>query len=133
MTIHFIRSLAVFGVLIMGMSFIQTQQPWTVPDKDAKTPNPIKSDAASISAGKALWGQHCASCHGKTGMGDGSKAAQLKTPLSDFSTPVVQGQSDGSLFYKIAEGKGDMPSYKKKIPDADEIWDLVNYIRKLKK
>lgn len=132
MKISFIRSLAVFLVLLVSVAYIQAP-PWPVPDKAAKTPNPVKADATSISSGKALWNQHCASCHGKTGMGDGSKAAQLKTPLNDFSTATVQGQSDGSLFYKISEGKGDMPGYKKKIPDADEIWDLVNYIRKLKK
>jgi mono/diheme cytochrome c family protein len=132
MKVKFMRSLAVCMVLVFSMAYIQTK-PWPVPDKAAKTPNPIKADAASISAGKTLWGQHCASCHGKTGMGDGSKAAQLKTPLRDFTTADVQGESDGTMFYKISEGRGDMPSYKKKIPDADEIWDLVNYIRKLKK
>jgi mono/diheme cytochrome c family protein len=104
-----------------------------VPEKAAKTPNPVKSSAESISAGKALWSQHCSSCHGKTGLGDGTKAAQLKTQPNDLTVASFQTQSDGSIFYKISEGRDDMPSFKKKIPDANDIWDLVNYMRTLKK
>jgi mono/diheme cytochrome c family protein len=37
------------------------------------------------------------------------------------------------LFYKTAEGRVDMPSFKKKIADQEDIWNLVNYMRSLKK
>ncbi|HYM94312.1 MAG TPA: c-type cytochrome [Chitinophagaceae bacterium] len=95
--------------------------------------NPVASNAESIANGKELWGQHCKSCHGTKGLGDGPKAAQLKTEPGDFSKSETQSQTDGSLFYKISEGREDMPSFKKKIPDHDDIWGLVNYIRALKK
>jgi mono/diheme cytochrome c family protein len=122
------------GILLLTAGFRFDQpKPWTVPDKAAKAPNPVKSSGESISSGKSLWQQHCSSCHGKTGLGDGSKAAQLKTPLSDFTTSEVQSQTDGTLFYKISEGRDEMPSYKKKIPDADDIWSIVNFVRTLKK
>ena len=39
----------------------------------------------------------------------------------------------GSMFYKISEGRDDMPSFKKKMPEATDIWDVVNYVRSLKK
>lgn len=132
MKISYIRSLAVIMVLVAGMAYSQTN-PWPVPEKDAKTPNPVASNSESISAGKALWGQHCSSCHGKTGLGDGSKTAQLKTQPNDLSKADFQKQTDGAIFYKIEEGKGDMPSYKKKIPDKDDVWNLVNFVRTLKK
>jgi len=122
---------AVF-IIAAGFTFSQTK-PWPVPDKAAKTANPVKTDAASVSAGKALWGQHCASCHGKAGLGDGSKAAQLKTQPNDLSKAAFQTQSDGTIFFKISEGRDDMPSFKKKIPDAEDIWSLVNFMRTLKK
>ena len=112
---------------------IQQTKPWPVPDKNAKEANPVKPSKESISAGKALWNLHCASCHGKTGLGDGSKAAQLKTQPEDMTKGAIQSQSDGSLAYKIAEGREDMPSFKKKIPDQEDIWNLVNFIRTLKK
>jgi mono/diheme cytochrome c family protein len=123
------------GLLILSAAFIvQPLKPWPVPDAAAKMTNPVKSNSESISTGKSLWNQHCSSCHGKAGLGDGNKAAQLKTPLSDFSkaTPV-HAESDGSLFYKISEGRDEMPTFKKKIPDADDLWSLVNFIRTLKK
>jgi hypothetical protein len=65
-------------------------------------------------------------------LGDGSKAAQLDTDCGDFTSATFQKQTDGEIFYKTAEGRGDMPSYKKKIPDAQDIWDIVNFMRTLK-
>jgi len=123
------------AVSVMSLAFTIAPQtkPWPVPAKDAKTANPVKSDKSSIAAGKALWSLHCASCHGQTGLGDGSKAAQLKTQPEDISKSGIQSQSDGALAYKISTGRDDMPSFKKKIPDQEDIWSLVNFIRTLKK
>lgn len=109
------------------------KKPWVVPGKNAKTANPVKSDATSIHNGKELYSKHCQSCHGKKGLGDGTKSAELKTEPGDFTAPGFQSQSDGSIFYKVSEGRGDMPSFKKKIPDQDDIWSIVNYVRTLHK
>ena len=127
-------SLVCTGILFVSFT-IKTQQkdPWPVPDKYLKMPNPVKSNGESINAGKELWVEHCQSCHGKKGMGDGTKAASLKTEPGNFSTADTQNQPDGSLFYKTSEGRKDMPSFKKKIPDQDDIWNLVNLIRTMKK
>ncbi len=134
MKMKFLSSVAILLVTVLATAFTFDQaKPWPVPDKNAKTANPVKAVAASIAEGKSLWSQHCASCHGKTGLGDGSKAAQLKTEVSDFSKAAFQSQTDGSLFYKVSEGREDMPAFKKKIPDQEEIWSLVNFMRTLKK
>ena len=119
-------------LLIFGFTTLTQPKPWAVPDAAAKIANPVKADAESLATGKSVWGKHCQSCHGKKGMGDGSKSAQLKTPPGDFTKAGFQGQSDGALFYKTSEGRQDMPSFKKKVPDADERWSLVNYMRTLK-
>ncbi len=108
------------------------QKPWPVPDSAKNRVNPIKSDAASIASGKALYSTHCKSCHGTKGKGDGPKAAQLDTESGDFTLATFKAQTDGALFYKTAEGRKDMPSFKKKIPEADDIWAVVNYMRSLK-
>ena len=108
-------------------------KPWPVPANFKSMKNAVASNATSIAEGKELWNTHCKSCHGTKGLGDGSKAAQLKTEPGDFSKPVVQTQTDGELFYKMSEGRDDMPSFKKKIPEADDRWSLVNFIRTLKK
>lgn len=126
--------------LIMGLSGISftvinniDPKPWPVPANFKSMKNPVAADATSIAEGKALWNTHCKSCHGAKGLGDGSKAAQLKTEPGDFSKPVVQNQTDGELFYKMSEGRDDMPNFKKKLPDADDRWSLVNFMRTLKK
>jgi len=123
------------GILGAGFTYktFQEKKPWPVPDNYKTMKNPVKSDATSIATGKELWGQHCKSCHGAKGLGDGPKAAQLKPEAGDFSKADVLAQPDGSLFYKTSEGRDDMPSFKKKIPDADERWSLVNYMRTFKK
>lgn len=124
----------VFAIMITtAFTPRQIGDPWVVPEKYKKMKNPVKSDAESISAGKALYVKHCKSCHGSKGLGDGTKAAQLKTKCGDFSTADFQSQSDGSIFYKTNEGREDMPSFKKKIPDETDVWNLVNYLRSLKK
>src|ERR1700688_2766019 len=101
--------IAVTTVSAMSFAFtiLQQPKPWPVPEKNSKMPNPVKSNAESISAGKALYNLHCSSCHGKKGLGDGSKAAQLKTTPQDMSKADLQSQSDGSLYYKISEGRDD--------------------------
>lgn len=122
----------IFISLVSGFRPIQGNKPWIVADADNNKVNPVKSDASSISDGKTLWDLHCKSCHGSKGMGDGSKAAQLKTEPGDFSKKLTQSQTDGSLYFKISKGRDDMPGFKKKIPENDDIWSLVNYIRTLK-
>lgn len=122
------------GVLIFSViTGFQPKKPWAVPDKYAKMKNPVASNAESLKNGKELWIKNCQSCHGKTGHGDGSKAAQLKTDPGNFAPAEVQQQPDGAFFYKISEGREDMPSFKKKIPDEEDIWSVVNYIRTLNK
>jgi len=126
--------LTLIVVFITTASFtILQNKPWVVPADKAKATNPLKGDAGSIATGKTLWNQHCASCHGKTGLGDGSKSAQLETTPPDFSKAAFQSQTDGAIYFKTSEGRGDMPAFKKKIPDQEDVWALVNFMRTLKK
>ncbi|MBK9107181.1 MAG: c-type cytochrome [Saprospiraceae bacterium] len=125
-------------IMTIGVYFLTTtgynyaQEPWDAPAKFAKMANPVKQDAAAIAEGKTLWVKHCQSCHGKKGLGDGSKAAQLKTEPGNFTKASFQSQTDGTLFYKTLEGRDDMPSFKKKIPDQEDIWKLIHFMRTLK-
>ena len=135
MKTKFLLTTALVFATVLTFSIItgfQTKKPWVVPDKNAKMKNPVAANAESLKNGKELWIKYCQSCHGKSGHGDGPKAAQLKTEPGNFSLPDTQKQLDGSLFYKISEGREDMPSFKKKIPDEEDIWSIVNYVRTLK-
>ncbi len=128
---YVLAALLAVSTLLYSFSFLQ-KKPWAVPDKYEKMANPVKSDAETLKTGKELWTKHCQSCHGKTGLGDGTKAAQLETEMDDFSSDEVQKQSDGALFFKTSEGRDEMPSFKKKIPDEEEVWAVINYVRTLK-
>ena len=123
---------SLFLFALMSFVFKSPNDPWPVPDKYKNMPNPVKSDATSIATGKELYTQHCKSCHGTKGKGDGPKAAQLDTESGDFTKPTFQSQTDGAIFYKTSEGRKDMPSFKKKIADQNDIWAVVNYLRTLK-
>jgi len=123
--------LLVFALSLMSLT-VNRQTPWNVEAKYKTMKNPVKADAASIAAGKALYTKMCASCHGKTGLGDGVKARALETSSGDFSKPVYQNQTDGEHFAKTKLGRGDMPKYEGKVTDED-IWHMVNYMRTFKK
>jgi mono/diheme cytochrome c family protein len=127
--------LLIVVILIFGISVTsigQQSKPWEVPAKFKTMKNPVKSDDASIKAGKDLFNKNCASCHGKTGLGDGPKVKGLKTTPGNFSTAEYQNQTDGDQFYKIKFGRGEMTKYEGKIDD-DGIWQMVNYLRTFKK
>jgi mono/diheme cytochrome c family protein len=109
-----------------------TQEKWIVPKEYQSMKNPTdSSDKENMSIGKSLYSKHCQSCHGKEGYGDGPKAAEQEGDLGDFSSDDTQLQTDGALFYKITEGRKDMPNFKKKMPDDEDRWLIVNYMRTL--
>jgi mono/diheme cytochrome c family protein len=132
-----IMTTAMMIVLFLASLAVSAQskpKPWNVPDAEKAKKSTVKAgDAAVIAAGKELWMKHCKSCHGAKGLGDGAKAATLKTEAGDFSTAAFQKQTDGELYYKIVKGRDDMPSYEKKIPEAADMWSVVAFMRTLKK
>lgn len=88
----------------------------------------IASGAAFGADASALWGQHCASCHGKDG--SGNTAMGKKLGVKDYTKE--QSFSDAEAANVIKSGKGKMKAYKDKLSDAD-VKALVAYVRGLKK
>lgn len=127
-----LKNLLVLGVISFALYSFSTivQDEWEVPEKYQKMQNPIDADEDKA-VGKSLYSKHCQSCHGKQGYGDGKKADEVEGELGDFSTEEFQAQSDGALFYKTTIGRDDMPEYTKKMPDDEDRWLIVNYMRTL--
>jgi mono/diheme cytochrome c family protein len=124
----FASSVALYSFMLVDQS-----KEWVVPESAKKVKNPTdKADKENLAIGKSLYSKHCQSCHGKEGYGDGPKAKELEGEVGDFSSEEFHSQSDGALFYKITTGRDDMPAFDKKIPDAEDRWLIVNYIRTLK-
>jgi len=126
--LFFVSSIMIF----MSISLFAQPKAWVVPANFKTMKNAVAAGDVSTKAGMNLYTKNCASCHGKTGLGDGVKARALKTFPGDFSKVDFQKQTDGELFYKSKIGRDEMPKYEGKLSD-DDIWNLVNYMRTLKK
>ncbi|MCX6292266.1 MAG: c-type cytochrome [Bacteroidetes bacterium] len=107
-------------------------KPWPAPEAAVKTKNPVKADDANAAEGKELFSQHCKSCHGAKGKGDGTKAEKIDISCGDFTSAEFGKMSDGELFWKTTEGRKPMPSFKEKLSD-NERWTVINYVRTLGK
>lgn len=127
-----IKNLLILGVISFVMYSFQAivQDEWVVPEKYENMQNPTDAEE-DLDIGKSLYSKHCQSCHGKEGYGDGKKADEVEGELGDFSTEEYQAQTDGALFYKTTFGRDDMPEYTKKMPDDEDRWLIVNYMRTL--
>jgi len=102
---------------------------WEAPPDEASRQNPIVPDSMSIERGKQFFQTHCTGCHGPSGLGDGPVAAAL-TPKPANLVTMGPHHSDGDLAWKIAEGRNSMPGWRGALK-AEDVWDLVNYIRSL--
>jgi len=118
------------GIFLTSMTIDQQKipEPWEVPAKYKNMENPVPATDESLQLGERLYRKHCASCHGREGLGDGPKARTLETFSGDFSGEAFQSQTDGVLFYKTKYGRGEMPAYEKKLTDED-MWHIVNHMR----
>jgi mono/diheme cytochrome c family protein len=99
---------------------------------DPKCVSAAKNTVKGIGNAKKTVETNCVTCHGASGKGDGPAAAALPPPKpADWTSAKVQSESDAILFCKISEGRGAMPPWKH-LPEKDR-WEVVNYIRTLKK
>jgi cytochrome c6 len=90
-----------------------------------------ENSVATASDAKTTFDAKCAKCHGKDGRAKGliSKAKGIRN-LTDAKWQ--EDVSDERLFNSISNGRGKMPSFKKKLSEAD-IDALVAYVRRLRK
>jgi mono/diheme cytochrome c family protein len=85
--------------------------------------------AESIAAGETLYFRECSVCHGETGRGDGPLGLTLRPPPAVL-TAHVPLHSDDELYGFIAKGFPNtaMRAFEQDLT-AEEIWNLVNYLR----
>ena len=85
--------------------------------------NPMAGNQEAIAAGKTLFAQTCANCHGEDARGDRGPSLVSGT----FS----HGGTDADLFHTIRNGVAgtQMPAFAA-LP-ADTIWRIIAYLRSL--
>ena len=123
---------ALIASTLVALSEEQSKQKWSAPASEAQKKNPVAANESSLAAGGKIFLKTCATCHGKTGDGDGPAVIQLNIHPAKLSDPKLATEPDGALFWKITTGKKPMPSYGKRISETDR-WNLVNYVRTLSK
>lgn len=102
------------------------------PDRGAATTNQQRAPRAErasdpLAAAAALWNVTCASCHGRTGAGDGPSAPG---PMVSFASAEWQnGRSDVEIAQVIVDGRNMMPAFGDTIAPAG-IEALVALIRR---
>jgi len=117
--------------LSLSRSFAQSAN-WIAPKEAADMKNPLSGNSSVLADAKALYIGYCGPCHGDKGRGDGPAAPGLNPKPADHTSGIVQSETDGSLFWKLSEGRNPMPAYKKIFTDQQR-WALIAYIRTLAK
>jgi mono/diheme cytochrome c family protein len=94
------------------------------PVKTRDWKNPYEGDADALLAGKKLYGQHCAECHGANARG-------LRNAVS-LRSPQVQNATPGELVWFLRNGNlfHGMPSWSG-LPDQRR-WQIVTYLKSLR-
>ncbi|RPH85287.1 MAG: hypothetical protein EHM88_01775, partial [Candidatus Rokuibacteriota bacterium] len=116
--------LLVAGVAITLPPLVSDAYPTTYRRPD------VAYQATSIVAGMALFGEHCAVCHGPRAAGDGPAAATLQPRPPDLRASHVALHTAGDIFWWITNGLPPMPAFGDRL-EADARWHLVNYLRAL--
>lgn len=127
------------GAILFGSTLALSGWKSSLPTEEWKAPtsvdnikNPLMGDMKAAEKGKKIYKQMCVICHGDKGKGNGIAGASLNPRPADFTAENIQDQSDGAIYWKLTEGRTPMAAYKD-ILKEEQRWQLVNYLRTLKK
>ncbi len=114
------------GVVLLALMFMQA----------AGQEGPMKAPTStpeSIAAGKAVFFEYCAGCHGRRADGRGPQSMNLDPrPQNLRNAPFVAYLTDERMYGSISGGvRGTaMPAFELMIT-ADKRWEAIHYIRSL--
>ena len=98
---------------------------------------PLAAQAQDAAAGKEIYEQYCALCHGPQGKGDGSLSANLDPkPRNHTDGAYMNTLTDAHLLKVVGEGGAAaglspiMPAWKD-ILSAQQVHDVVAFVRTL--
>ncbi len=124
-----IMTILFFSALMVNVVAQNSKQgQWKAPLEADKLINPFKDNPDAVKAGKKLYKQQCAICHGVTGKGDGVAGMTLNPKPASFRSEKINNETDGALFWKITNGNPPMAAYKDVLTE-EQRWQLVTYIR----
>ena len=88
-----------------------------------------------LERGENRYNVYCTPCHGRAGDGNGFVAQRglgywQKVPAS-LHLPRLRKVEDGHIYDVVTHGKGVMYGYAARIPDPNDRWAIVSYVRVL--
>lgn len=94
-----------------------------VPQADRVRTNPFAGDQSAADAGKNLFRNNCAKCHGENAEGKGKRPS--------LRSERIQMATDGELAWLIKNGEAfkGMPGWGA-LPEPER-WQIISYIRSL--
>jgi cbb3-type cytochrome oxidase cytochrome c subunit len=89
---------------------------------------------ASSNAGRGIYTQNCAACHGLDGRGNGPNSLTLEKKPANFTRPFYKQYDDPMWFYRVSEGVAGtrMPRWNQ-ILTEEQRWYVVAYLKTLQK
>lgn len=87
---------------------------------------------ASIERGAEIFNTFCITCHGPSGMGDGTVTKRGFPPPPPLPTGKSKEMKDGQLFHILTYGQGSMAPMVSQLSRSQR-WDAINYVRTLQK
>lgn len=108
------------------------QERWIAPASADSIQSPLAASAESVAKGEELFNMYCFSCHGDTGYGDGPAGGSMGIRPANFHDQKVKSQKDGALYWKLSNGKGNMPPFKEALTE-EQRWQLIVFLRELGK
>ena len=97
------------------------------PREEAALPNPVAMERRTLESGEATYRQHCAVCHGERVEGLSAAETGLSSDTPDLKKRLLS-HTDGDFFWKIKNGRGEMPSFQDDLSDT-QIWEVIHFIR----
>ena len=92
---------------------------------------PIPVSMALLQRGREQYDIFCSPCHGRLGDGEGMVARRGFHFPKNFDSDRLRQVPPGYLYQVISNGYGGMGDYADQIPDADDRWAIVAYLRAL--
>jgi mono/diheme cytochrome c family protein len=110
-------------LLVAALGF--GEGPWTnhVSENERASKNPYAAQADAIAAGRRMFLNHCAKCHGEDALGTKNRPS--------LRSKEVQQATEGELFWMLRNGslRRGMPSWSA-LPEPSR-WQIIAYVKSL--
>lgn len=111
--------------VLAAVMICAAEAPWAnrLSEADRQKTNPYAGNADAVAAGRRLFADHCAECHGEDALGRGKRPS--------LRSKEVQQAASVELFWMLKNGnlRHGMPSWSS-LPEAQR-WQIIAYVTSL--